>query len=298
VERKEVNLAELRELLGEDRRKEEKLFERKLHLQSSVIKLSSRLNSLGGVQTELLDKYKDSSRNMLGKELLKINNKLKQFDNVNKKALDQFVTFTEEKGRLADRHDLLMEDKSRILNLMNVLDAQKSEQILYTYKQLYKNFEKVFSSVVPGGHGQLILTGVAQGVSEADRMEMATGLTTSVSFSGDQDQARKNMDQLSGGQKTVVALAFILAIQQCDPAPFYLFDEVDAALDIEHRRAIAAVIHSQAVQAQFITTTFRPEMLARADRCFGVMFRGKASQVAIVGREEAENFVQDSDIQI
>ena len=55
----------------------------------------------------------------------------------------------------------------------------------------------------------------------------------------------KNMDQLSGGQKTVVALAFILAIQKCDPAPFYLFDEVDAALDPEFRSAIANLIADQ-----------------------------------------------------
>ena len=125
-------------------------------------------------------------------------------------------------------------------------------------------------------------------------MENATGLTTSVSFTGDQEM--KNMDQLSGGQKTVVALAFILAIQQCDPAPFYLFDEVDAALDIDHRRAIAAVIHNQSDVAQFITTTFRPEMLVRADRCFGVTFRGKASHMDTVKREEAKSFVQDAAI--
>ena len=205
------------------------------------------------------------------------------------------MTFTEENERLVDRLNQLMEDKTRILNMINVLDTKKSEQILYTYKQLYKNFNQMFSRVVAGGKGELVLTGVTEGLTEAEKMESAAGLTTSVSFTG--DQAMKNLDQLSGGQKSVVALAFILAIQQCDPAPFYLFDEVDAALDIEHRRAIAAVIHSQAMNAQFITTTFRPEMLRSADQCFGVMFRGKASHVDPVTREEAENFVQESGIQ-
>ena len=52
----------------------------------------------------------------------------------------------------------------------------------------------------------------------------------------------KNMSQLSGGQKSVVALTFILALQRCDPAPFYLFDEVDAALDPDYRGAVAAII--------------------------------------------------------
>ena len=64
----------------------------------------------------------------------------------------------------------------------------------------------------------------------------------------------KNMDQLSGGQKAVVALAFILAIQRCDPAPFYLFDEVDAALDPEFRAAIANLIREQ-VEDGFISVS-------------------------------------------
>ena len=59
----------------------------------------------------------------------------------------------------------------------------------------------------------------------------------------------KNMSQLSGGQKSVVALAFILALQKCDPAPFYLFDEVDAALDPDYREAVATIIQVQTFDA-------------------------------------------------
>ena len=63
----------------------------------------------------------------------------------------------------------------------------------------------------------------------------------------------KNMSQLSGGQKSVVALTFILALQKCDPAPFYLFDEVDAALDPDYRGAVAAIIQvGNMMQDQFI----------------------------------------------
>lgn len=71
--------------------------------------------------------------------------------------------------------------------------------------------------------------------------------------------------QLSGGQKAMVALALIFAIQKCDPAPFYLFDEVDSNLDAAHRTAVAQLIKEIAdgdEQApQFITTTFRPELV-------------------------------------
>ena len=122
----------------------------------------------------------------------------------------------------------------------------------------------------------------------------------------------KNMDQLSGGQKAVVALAFILAIQQCDPAPFYLFDEVDAALDPEFRAAIASLVGEQvetvvalfslsnltssvqASSAQFLATTFRPELLETADKFFGVSFSGTSSVVRPVDKDTARGFVRHS----
>jgi RecF/RecN/SMC N terminal domain len=85
----------------------------------------------------------------------------------------------------------------------------------------------------------------------------------------------RDMQQLSGGQKSLVALTLIFAIQKCDPAPFYLFDEIDQALDAQHRKAVADMIHELSKDAQFITTTFRPELLEHADKFYGVKFRNK-----------------------
>ena len=74
------------------------------------------------------------------------------------------------------------------------------------------------------------------------------------------------MSQLSGGQKSMVALTLIFAIQKCDPVPFYLFDEIDQALDPAHRRAVANMMNEMKNEAQFITTTFRPELLEAGDK--------------------------------
>ena len=78
-----------------------------------------------------------------------------------------------------------------------------------------------------------------------------TGVSISVSFNSKQNE-QLHVEQLSGGQKTVCAIALILAIQMVDPASFYLFDEIDAALDKQYRTAVATMIKELSTNAQFI----------------------------------------------
>ena len=94
---------------------------------------------------------------------------------------------------------------------------------------------------------------------------MFLGILIKVSFTGKAAETRE-MSQLSGGQKSMVALTLIFAIQKCDPVPFYLFDEIDQALDPAHRRAVANMMNEMKNDAQFITTTFRPELLEAGDK--------------------------------
>ena len=75
---------------------------------------------------------------------------------------------------------------------------------------------------------------------KAHIVEQFTGVGIKVSFTGNRAEMR-DMQQLSGGQKSLVALTLIFAIQKCDPAPFYLFDEIDQALDAQHRKAVAGL---------------------------------------------------------
>lgn len=92
------------------------------------------------------------------------------------------------------------------------------------------------------------------------------------------------------------ALALVFAIQQCDPAPFYLFDEIDANLDAQYRTSVAQMIKklSQDTEnggGQFICTTFRPEMVLVAEKCYGVSYSNKTSSIDVVSRENALEFV-------
>lgn len=126
---------------------------------------------------------------------------------------------------------------------------RKDEAIERTFKGVAKHFRDVFAELVPGGHGELVmqkrLPGVAAGAAAAGgaeeeeegggagpsggALEKYSGVKVRVAFT--RGGETMSLKQLSGGQRTLVALALIFAIQRCDPAPFYLFDEIDAALD-------------------------------------------------------------------
>jgi structural maintenance of chromosome 3 (chondroitin sulfate proteoglycan 6) len=181
--------------------------------------------------------------------------------------------------------------------------------------------------LVPAGRGRLVIQRKTDQRAREDEdsdeeqresVENYTGVGISVSFNSKHDDQQR-IQQLSGGQKSecyphqlscllissgLCALALVFAIQQCDPAPFYLFDEIDANLDAQYRTAVAQMLQEIATQqstqeetgagamsGQFICTTFRPEMLLVADKCYGVTFHNKTSGIDTVSQQEALRFV-------
>lgn len=90
------------------------------------------------------------------------------------------------------------------------------------------------------------------------------------------------------------ALCLIFALQQTESSPMVIFDEVDANLDAQYRAAVAALLDSISREAgtQFICTTFRPEIVYKANKCYGVTFHNKTSSIDCVSAEDALNFVQ------
>ncbi|CAF89403.1 unnamed protein product, partial [Tetraodon nigroviridis] len=235
--------------------------------------------------------------------------------------------------KLIKRQDELDRGYKSIMELMNVLELRKYEAIQLTFKQVrshgieknvkgeqfllktrlsVKEFQRGLPETGARWQSHLVMKkGDAEGSQSQDEGESGvdsergsssqssvpsvdqfTGVGIRVSFTGKQGEMRE-MQQLSGGQKSLVALALIFAIQKCDPAPFYLFDEIDQALDAQHRKAVSDMIVELAGHAQFITTTFRPELLESADKFYGVKFRNKVSHIDVITAEQAKDFVED-----
>ncbi|KZT22156.1 RecF/RecN/SMC protein [Neolentinus lepideus HHB14362 ss-1] len=285
--------------------KQQKSTERYLAKRQMLIgrkeECSRNIRDLGVLPEEAFEKYTKEKLDRLVKKLHAVNQGLKKFAHVNKKAFEQYSNFTKQRDQLLQRREDLEKSAESIQDLVQVLDQRKDEAIERTFKQVASNFEDVFEKLVPAGRGKLIIQRRIDRDEDADddaedtqqtSVDNYTGVSIKVSFNSKVDEGLR-IQQLSGGQKSLVALATVFAIQKCDPAPFYLFDEIDANLDAQYRTAVASMIQSLSSTAQFITTTFRPEMLVTADKFYGVLFNNqKISSIRSIKREEAMEFVE------
>ncbi|KAH9699286.1 Structural maintenance of chromosomes protein 3 [Citrus sinensis] len=288
--------------LQDDARELEQLLSRRNILLAKQEEYSKKIRELGPLSSDAFDTYKRKGVKELLKMLHRCNEQLQQFSHVNKKALDQYVNFTEQREELQRRQAELDAGDEKIKELISVLDQRKDESIERTFKGVARHFREVFSELVQGGHGHLVMMKKKDGdhgddddddgPRESDvegRVEKYIGVK--VSFTGQGET--QSMKQLSGGQKTVVALTLIFAIQRCDPAPFYLFDEIDAALDPQYRTAVGSILNmirrlADIANTQFITTTFRPELVKVADKIYGVTHKNRVSRVNVQQGQKAK----------
>lgn len=322
-------LDELTKSLEKHQRRMEKSMQKKAALSKQASECSASIRDLGVLPDEAFTKFKNTDSNVVAKKLHKINEALKKYSHVNKKAFEQYNNFTKQREALTKRREELDASHKSIDELITILDQRKDEAIERTFKQVSREFHRIFEKLVPAGRGRLVIqrktdatNGTADGVDsdeDEDRnsVENYVGVGISVSFNSKHDDQQR-IQQLSGGQKSTMsltlsfsiherntdsnlglcALALVFAIQACDPAPFYLFDEIDANLDAQYRTAVAQMLQSisEETNGQFICTTFRPEMLHVAEKCYGVSFRAKASTIDVVSRDEALKFVEEQKV--
>ncbi|XP_071947976.1 structural maintenance of chromosomes protein 3-like [Antedon mediterranea] len=284
--------------ISDDAKSLEKMTNKQSMLLKKKEECMRKIRELGSLPSDAFEKYTKFSVKQLFKKLEQCNQELKKYSHVNKKALDQFINFSDQKEKLIKRKEELDKGHASIVDLMSVLEHRKYEAIQLTFKQVSKYFSEVFEKLVPSGKAKLVMKKGEAETSDGDSqtgvplVELFTGVGIKISFSGKAGET-KEMQQLSGGQKSLVALTLIFAIQKCDPAPFYLFDEIDSALDAQHRKAVADMLKELCGNAQFITTTFRPELLDSADKFYGVKFRNKVSHIDVITREQAKDFLED-----
>ena len=285
--------------------------------EKSVIKKTSlitrrdevqlRISEIGLLSEESLERHQNLETERILRKLNTVNDKISKMSNINRRAIENFKKFNDKREDLESRAEELEQSKESIEKLVESLKKQKVEAVEATFSKVATNFTTIFEKLVPAGIGRLIIhrtteksnRGTGQRSPEysplnsnADTLDsMYSGVSISVSFNSKNNE-QLYVEQLSGGQKTVCAIALILAIQMVDPAPFYLFDEIDAALDKQYRTSVANTIKELSAHAQFICTTFRTDMLQVADSFYRVKFENKISEIATVSKQEAIKFIK------
>ena len=207
------------------------------------------------------------------KGLEKVESELLKFDNVNLKAIQEYEEVKTRWETLSSRKSNLEEERNEILERIRKYERMKREKFFEVFNALNKNFREIMERLTDG-EGELYL-------DDPDN-PFNSGLHINVKPYGKPVQ---RIEQMSGGEKSLVALAFIFAIQRYKPAPFYAFDEVDMFLDGVNVLRVARMIREMSSKAQFIVISLRKPMLELADAIVGVtMGRDNSSQVTGIRR--------------
>lgn len=183
---------------------------------------------------------------------------------VNVNAIEEYKTLMEEYTFLKDQHDDLVEAEKTLTGIVAELDEAMRTQFAEKFKDIEKEFDKVFKEMFGGGQGSLKLQ------EEEDILE--AGISIIAQPPGKRLQ---NMMQLSGGEKALTAIALLFAIQNLKPSPFCLLDEIEAALDESNVGRFAGYLHKLTKHTQFIVITHRRGTMEQADRLYGITMQEK-----------------------
>ncbi len=256
--------------IGEEEEKY-KVIESKKH-ELSLIR-AKFVAEMEGLQREFED-YKEGKirRNITFEELKKeiddCDAILRKMGSVNMRALEIYDDVKKEYEQLVEKTSKLKEEKEVVLSTMHEIEQQKLIVFMKTFKDLEKNFKEIFSTLSDKGEAQLVL--------ETPESPLEGGLDIRVRITGN-----KFLDirGLSGGEKTMTALAFIFAVQEFNPAPFYLLDEVDAALDKHNSDKLSKLIAKYAGGAQYIVISHNDYVITEAQQVYGVSMQEGVSKV-------------------
>ena len=196
-------------------------------------------------------------------KIQKLQKKMDELGLVNMRAVEAYEEVMTKQNELKEKLDTLEKEKTEIQNRMTGYENLKKETFINTFNQVNRHFEEIFTDLTDG-EGKLVL--------ENPENPFLGGLTVE----GQQkDKKKQKLAGMSGGEKTLMALSLVFAVQRYLPAPFYALDEVDAALDGFNVERIARMITKQSEKTQFVVISQRSQMIESAERMIGVTQKDK-----------------------
>ncbi|OPX15765.1 AAA family ATPase, partial [Gordonia sp. i37] len=192
---------------------------------------------------------------------------------VNPLALEEFAALEERYTFLSAQLEDVKAARKDLMSVVEEVDARILQVFTEAYADVEREFAQVFSTLFPGGEGRLILT------------EPGDMLTTGVEVEARPPGKKvKRLSLLSGGEKSLTAVAMLVAIFRARPSPFYVMDEVEAALDDTNLRRLISLFEQLRERSQLIVITHQKPTMQVADALYGVSMRGDGITTVISQR--------------
>ncbi|KAI1305928.1 Structural maintenance of chromosomes protein 2 [Halotydeus destructor] len=187
---------------------------------------------------------------------------------VNMRATALMTDRESDASDLTEKRARVEKDKKILLEYIKEVDEKKREELEKAYVIINKHFGSIFSSILPGTSAKL---------TPSAGKTVHEGLEVKIAFGG---VWKETLTELSGGQRSLVALSLILALLRYNPAPIYILDEVDAALDQSHTTNIGRMIKDNFPNSQFLIVSLKDDMFNNANVLFKTRFVDGASSVS------------------
>jgi chromosome segregation protein len=262
--------------------KRDELYRQKTGFEAEIDKVGHKIETKEdfhlGLQTELKvqeDKLAEAEKELQGFEL-EVEGKLPSMDdlrktvsdtdtqmlalgNVNMKALEDYDIQQKRHGELSGELTQLNGQREDLIKLVAELTEKKKDGLARVFTAINENFKRVYTDLSDGGEAELLL--------ENEQEPFQGGLLIRAKPPG---KKVLRIEALSGGEKSLVSMAFIFALQEDDPSPFYIFDEIDQNLDAVNAEKVAKMLHRTSSKAQTIQVSLRKVTLKEADHIVGV----------------------------
>ena len=182
---------------------------------------------------------------------------------INPLALEEYSSLEERLKFLAEQLEDLKRSKKDLLNIIKEVDEKVQEIFESAYKDTAREFERIFARLFPGGEGRLIMTDPNDWLNSGVDVEARPP-----------GKRIKRLSLLSGGERSLTAVALLVAIFKARPSPFYILDEVEAALDDTNLGRLLTVLEELREASQLIIITHQKRTMEIADALYGVTMRG------------------------
>lgn len=186
-----------------------------------------------------------------------------QLGKVNPLALEEFSALEERHKFLSEQLEDLKKTRADLMQVIKEVDERVEQVFTEAYRDTAREFEGVFSRLFPGGEGRLVLT-------DPDNM-LATGVDVEARPPG---KKVKRLSLLSGGERSLTAVALLVSIFKARPSPFYVMDEVEAALDDTNLQRLIGIMEELQESSQLIVITHQKRTMEVADALYGVSMQG------------------------